>query len=331
MRSRKKEKNKLILLWSYYNAQHNRWDEMRDFGHEPFVKDKCKHQNCYLTLDRSQLGQADYVMFFDADIGPGWPEYRSPRQSYIHIISERPGPWHNWLKDYDDKINLTMNYRRDADIFYYNYGFHARKQSLPGPYQVKHPLANKTKDAAWVVSHCKAESKRDDYIRELSKHIGVDIYGACGNLSCPHTVECEENITRDYKFYIAFENAMCDGYITEKTFGNLRLEIIPIVLGKANYTEETPPHSVIDVRDYASPKALADYLKYLSNNETAYYEYFQWKQHYIPWPDISEYCAICDAINDPKLEHKAAGGYYDWWFGGCDNGIVDRMRSDGGW
>ena len=327
-----KKRNKLILLWSYYNPEHNRWDEMRDFGQEPFARDKCKNQNCYLTLDRGKVGVADYVMFFDADLGPGWPQERPPRQSYIHIACERPGPWHNWMKAYDDKINLTMNYRRNADIYYYNFGYQKREVRIPGEYKVKYPLSSKTKGAAWIVSHCKAESKRDDYVKELSKYISVDIFGRCGNLTCPHTHACADKIERNYKFYLAFENAMCDGYVTEKTFGNLRLEVVPVALGKVDYKLETPPHSVIDVRDYPSPKALAEYLNYLSSNETAYYEYFQWKQEYLPHRSMSEYCALCDGIHDPKLANgKAAGGYYNWWFGGCDNDYVSRMRDEGGW
>ena len=31
--------------------------------------------------------------------------------------------------------------------------------------------------------------------------------------------------------------------------------------------------------DYESPKKLADYLKYLDTNSTAYNSYFKWKKH----------------------------------------------------
>ncbi len=41
-----------------------------------------------------------------------------------------------------------------------------------------------------------------------------------------------------------------------------------------------PPHSYIDVKDFASVKDLADYITFLDNNDQAYISYFWWKPHY---------------------------------------------------
>ena len=56
--------------------------------------------------------------------------------------------------------------------------------------------------------------------------------------------------------------------------------IIPVVLGGANYSQLVPPHSVINVMDYPSPRALAEYLHKLDWNDTLYNEYFQWQDYY---------------------------------------------------
>lgn len=40
-----------------------------------------------------------------------------------------------------------------------------------------------------------------------------------------------------------------------------------------------PPHSYIDALKY-TPVQLAEYLKYLDGNDTAYNEYFWWKPYY---------------------------------------------------
>ena len=40
-----------------------------------------------------------------------------------------------------------------------------------------------------------------------------------------------------------------------------------------------PSSGYINAHDFTSPKILADYLKYLDKNVTAYNSYFQWKEH----------------------------------------------------
>ena len=63
---------------------------------------------------------------------------------------------------------------------------------------------------------------RLQYAQELSRYIGVDIYGACGPLKCSRMKEasCFKILERKYKFYLAFENSNCQDYITEKFFVN---------------------------------------------------------------------------------------------------------------
>lgn len=53
---------------------------------------------------------------------------------------------------------------------------------------------------------------------------------------------------------------------------------IPIYLGAPNVDVFMPSSkSYINVRDYKTPQQLANYLKYLNKNNTAYEEYFKWK------------------------------------------------------
>jgi hypothetical protein len=75
---------------------------------------------------------------------------------------------------------------------------------------------------AWFVSNCHERNNRQKYAKELQKYIPVDIYGKCGTKKCPRSTktECYEMLNRDYKFYLAFENANCKDYITEKLFVN---------------------------------------------------------------------------------------------------------------
>ena len=71
--------------------------------------------------------------------------------------------------------------------------------------------ANKTKKVAWFVSNCGAKNNRLEYAHLLEKHIQVDIYGSCGTKSCPrHSGDhCLDVLSKEYKFYLAFENSNC--------------------------------------------------------------------------------------------------------------------------
>ena len=52
--------------------------------------------------------------------------------------------------------------------------------------------------------------------------IFLQVYGQCGTHSClrANAKQCFELLSKNYKFYLAFENANCRDYITEKFFLN---------------------------------------------------------------------------------------------------------------
>ncbi|KAK2139300.1 hypothetical protein LSH36_1878g00033 [Paralvinella palmiformis] len=216
---------------------------------------KCSY-NCIVTSDHSKLKQADVLLFY-LNEKPDWPKIRYPHQYYAHFIHEAP-PWlgnSKYLKQYEGKINITINFRRDADVYVpYNSILSVKSDEV---YKPRIPHENKTKMVVWPVSHCRTESHREDYVSELSKYIDVDIYGACGKLICTRAIQqtCMKQWETNYMFYLSFKNNICEDYITEKTFQPLRYEIIPVVLGGGNYTRDTPPHSIINVREL-SPRAF---------------------------------------------------------------------------
>lgn len=95
---------------------------------------------------------------------------------------------------------------------------------------------------AWIVSRCKSDSKREDFVAELQKYIDVDVYGRCGPLRCTRgngSDSCQARI-KDYHFYLAFENSFCPDYVTEKLYKVLAMEDrppIPVVLGQSCFLE----------------------------------------------------------------------------------------------
>jgi hypothetical protein len=89
----------------------------------------------------------------------------------------------------------------------------------------KNYAQGKTKMAAWFVSHCNSQmSRRNEMVSILQNYIQVDVYGACGNMTCPKkqdksfesSEECRDMVAQKYKFYFSLENSMCRDYVTEK-------------------------------------------------------------------------------------------------------------------
>ena len=63
------------------------------------------------------------------------------------------------------------------------------------------------------------------------------------------------------------------------------------------YTKRAPQNSFIHVDDFSSPKELAQYLRYLNSNDTAYQQYLEWKlDHTNVCPDLR--CDLCSMIHD---------------------------------
>lgn len=105
-------------------------------------------------------------------------------------------------------------------------------------------LCGKYKPVAWFVSNCLAKSERwalATLLREtmVKYYMDLDIYGKCGELSCPITQQenCDRMLRNDYFFYLAFENSYVLDYVTEKVLLALDNDVLPIVFGGSDYSK----------------------------------------------------------------------------------------------
>jgi hypothetical protein len=195
------------------------------------------------------------------------------------------------------------------------------------------PLANFSSlihGGSYVASDChqndEANSKRDSIVAQLrDSGVRVDGLGRC--MHSPDNAEgvrlpfnpdprskrlLKRNAIGRYLFNMAFENSIEPGYITEKAFDALVAGSVPVYLGDhENLRALLPdPKAAIFVADYhGNITALAEYLLYLTVNETAYEEHRVWRQsfrikEYHDSKDLLRYdweCRIClwaaNAIN----------------------------------
>jgi galactoside alpha-1,3-fucosyltransferase 4 len=182
----------------------------------------------------------------------------------------------------------------------------------------------------WSVSHC--DTTRDQFVDKLLKFIDIDIYGQCSAMfgqenECePRTKECS-NLLKRYKFYLSFENGFCVDYITEKYWSTpLDHDMVPVVLGGAHYDSMVAvPGSYINLFDFQSIKALADYLIFLDKNDVHYNKFFKWKKNYKIGNPECWTCNICAAANDPNLPSKVYDLSSFWGVNTTCNRYSDRI------
>jgi len=228
-----------ILAWNTFISS-------KSFGYglgriNTFVKNNCPVYKCELTDDKSKLNISSYVLVYLLENMLELPQTRAINQKWVYFVYESPAH-HNFWKKFNGYFNTSVSYRQDSEFggFYYlqsemiwqmnknfdeNFNFHGTK----------------TKFSTAIISNCYDLSNRLEYIEELKKYIQVDIYGKCGE-TCPNKYsngkkgDCKSVLASEYKFYLSFENSMCNDYISEKFFKILKYNIIPVVLGGANYS-----------------------------------------------------------------------------------------------
>ena len=132
-------------------------------------------------------------------------------------------------------------------------------------------------------------SGRSFVIEKLIERGLVDSFGRCNNnaeLPLEHSPSDGLNggmpgnktsLMERYAFVAAFENSYYPGYATEKVWEPLWQGSLPIYLGAPNIRSMLPENSFINVDDFNSIDALADYIENLIQNRTAYDFYHEWR------------------------------------------------------
>lgn len=260
---------------------------------------QCGQNKCLSSTDRSLLldSRTRGIMFYGTDLDPfDLPLPRKSRHEWALLHEE--SPLNNFMLSHYTFIkmfNHTSTFRRESDYplsSQYLYSLEYLIERPPVPLAIKNQYRNAPHSYApvlYVQSHCGVASDRDRYVQELMKYIAVDSYGRClHNRDLPESMRnpaesFEKNEFLDfiakYKFHIAFENAICNDYMTEKLFRCLHLGSVPIYMGSPRAKDWMPDsQSIIMVQDFKSPKELAEYLDVLDKNDDEYSKYLKFKE-----------------------------------------------------
>ena len=244
---------------------------------------------CHYTPQpsKAQLRKSHAVLFHTRHMTKegGLPE-RDPSQKWIFYETEAPTNVWNYADvgwDYWDKFNITATFTQDADITITYHIMSCERRRGWRPSGINH-AASKSGKVAWFVSHCNTSSRRETYVQELSKYIQVDIFGQCGNNTvCQggRPTRCSiDLINSTYKFYLSFENAFCQEYVSEKLHDVVQADVIPVVLGQADYNNIMPKGTYINVKNFQSAKHLARFLKHIDQRDRVFNSYIETKRSY---------------------------------------------------
>ncbi|KAF9942839.1 Alpha-(1,3)-fucosyltransferase 11 [Mortierella alpina] len=294
-----------ILWWTPWFGDYDRYNNLMvdNCG----LEYKCRH-----TLNRTIYDQAKLIVFHESVIKiPGFShegdlpplqDIDSGDKAWVYQTAERP-QWLSHNKYWISRFTFSWTHHFGSDFIdtYFTTGHESHRAFInlairpvlstlaqKNLYRIhghsiydSRPLA----PVAWFVSNCKATNGRHLMVRQLQRYIDVDIYGGCRyNRNRDWPVDANGQGLTDvavasrYKFYLAIENTNCDDYVTEKLERAVASGAVPVVDGPRDYSRFNPaPKALIRYDDFGSPKALAEYLVKLDQDDEAYNDHLAYR------------------------------------------------------
>ncbi|EUB59168.1 Glycoprotein 3-alpha-L-fucosyltransferase A [Echinococcus granulosus] len=141
-------------------------------------------------------------------------------------------------------------------------------------------MGTKTRVVAWLVSNMYAMNQRKLFVAQLRRHISSTEAPIKRRPLSPFS----HNVKRN--------------------------DMVPIVMGGRpdDYFNLAPPNSYIHVDDFHSPAHLAEYLRYLDGNDTAYAAFFAWKALGTIRKASMTFCRLCALYHHGYLQQQGSSG-----------------------
>ena len=323
--------SKLIQLWTSYFSD-LAWKQLISANNGPVIRTAANNK-CFLSYNRNHFDEASSVVFHARDIEPipDLPEKRLPNQKWVFYNMESPM---NCLMN--QEAELSEEWFKNLPVFNWTMTYNRNMADVPMPHVEFSPLSenenqsnidenienfaqgfNRRKyDALWVVSNCGlTHSRREHLVSHLKTLYGlsVNIIGNC-NGNKGRTWQNIDAIAHQHRFYFAFENSICDDYMTEKAMHaydySARFGMIPVLYGAGSkaYREVMPEGSYVDVDSFAEVMHLGTKLRALARSEPEEIaNYFKWqKQKRIDRRDhvVKGFHHLCDKMwSGEQQEH----------------------------
>lgn len=289
---------------------------------------------CFINRDKKgDPKEADAIVFHVRNVNPhDLPPERSASSKQVWVLYNYESPAfvkRNVYQKLNQKIDVTVSYRRDSDIFA-PYG-RLKPRTLPFDIEYLNETEfNNKLPAVSLVSDCRTSGNREGFIKQLNETFNVDVFGHCGKpayFCSKGRRSCYQELSKRYKFFFSFENAISIDYISEKFYLALAVGMVPVVFGGADYSIFIPTGSYINALDFETPKLLGEYLDTVAQNFTLYQQYFEWKENYTL--DFSDFdgkgskrwiCDLCNYLHQEENQKpeswrsKHRRNIEHWWF-----------------
>lgn len=223
---------------------------------------------------------------------------------YINILFDGEPHYTNNDLNFDLIISTKTNEKNLQNFIYvpfWSMSF-ATMYTFSVPDLLKKYNFKKEKFCAFMYSNCNKTydgvSLRENFYDILQQKSGnrVDNLGKCKNLN---NIEIDRSIPdwignaidkyKKYKFVIAFENSLKEGYITEKLILPLLAGCVPIYLGAPDVETQFNKKCFISVRDFNSLEECADYVMYVDSNDYLYNTYIN--EYIITYENLQKYAS----------------------------------------
>mgnify|MGYP002081783418 CR=1 FL=1 len=207
----------------------------------------------------------DYVIC--GPFGHDYLKYDCPR---IFYTGEALAPDFN-LYDYAigfDHIDFSVRYLR-VPIYALeteHFALAKQKHELPDEFYL-----GKERFCNFVVSNGNGIPEREQFFKKLCERKKVDSAGRyLNNMPDGKNVDDKIEFQKQYKFTIAFENSIMDGYITEKIVQAWAAGTVPVYYGGNGVAKDFNRKAFIDVTEFESMDACIEHVLYLDEHPEAY-------------------------------------------------------------
>lgn len=297
-------------------------------------------RSCNLTSDKRVFDIADAAVFNPLWMAPHHvvPGAKPHAQRWVLSFQFESAKLHPRARAatsaLGSRTDLTMTYMGKSDIFRPFHKLFPATEGSKLPDKTTNFAAGKRYLLLWFVSNCGSRA-RMELFRRLETLLGKDqvhMHGRCSDRKpvCKSAEDgdpCNIQWMSQYKFYAAFENSRCDGYITEKFFRGLKMSMVPLALGglgRKDYEHIISGESFLHVDDFPSVEALAKRLGEIDRDDAWYSKFHAWRlTHRVGTGRESfnaAYCELCDRLHEggKATSPKSYGPSLDkWMFGPC--------------